>query len=259
MRDFIEDALDHRDSGYGRAQKHMQTPRPKRFYKDVGVQAAEGGFAVTLDGRPTRTPGRAPVIVPVETIAEIIVGEWRAQGPRIMAETMPMVRLVNAAIEGGEGVVPALRAEVLKYAGSDLLLYRADTPRELVQEQERQWDTALVALARHLGVAFRPTVGVLYQAQPPETLERLDEALASANLFAATALTSITGLTGSGLLAIALGNKLVTPDAAWQAAHVDEDHNIRLWGEDPEATARRARRRIEFDAATTLLTLAGDY
>ena len=31
MRDFLEDALDHRDDGYGRAQKHLQRELPRRF------------------------------------------------------------------------------------------------------------------------------------------------------------------------------------------------------------------------------------
>lgn len=259
MREFIEDALEHHDSGYGRAQKHMQTPRPKRFYKTTGVAPVDGGFTVTLDGRPTRTPGRVPVVVPVQAIAEIMAGEWEQQGKEVVAETMPHVRLVNSAIEGGMKALPVLRQEVLKFAAGDLLLYRADTPRELVQEQEKHWDAALVALARHFDIAFLPTVGIRHVEQPPQTLERLQEVLEGVGLFPAAALASITGITGSGLLAIALREQLITPDAAWQAAHVDEDHNARLWGDDPEAAARRARRRIEFDAAIAVLTLAGDY
>ncbi|MCF1742930.1 ATP12 family chaperone protein [Paradevosia shaoguanensis] len=255
MREFLEDAFQHRDDGYGRAQKHAKQELPKRFYKETGVVPVEGGFTVTLDGRPTRTPGRVPVVVPVAGIATIMAEEWAAQGERIDAQTMPMVRLVNSALESGEGMVPSFRDEVVKFAGSDLMLYRAESPRELAAEQEAMWDEALVKLARHFGVSFQPTIGILHQPQPPATLAKLEESLEGEGLLVLTALVSITGLTGSGLLAIGLLNRLFTPDYVWSAAHVDEDFQIRQWGEDEEAIERRARRRIEFDTAVKLIEL----
>lgn len=255
MREFIEDAHQHRDDGYGRAQKHVRSELPKRFYTEAGVAPVEGGFTVTLDGRPTRTPGRVPVVVPDETLARLMADEWAAQGERIDAETMPMVRLVNSALESGADRGQSFRDEIVKYAGNDLLLYRADSPAELVAAEEAAWDAALVALARHFGVGFQPTIGILHQGQPAPTLARLSEALADEDLLPLTALVSITGLTGSGLLSIGLRHGLFTPDDVWAAAHVDEDHNIRLWGEMEEAAARRKKRRAEFDAAVKLLQL----
>lgn len=254
MRDQLEDIQKHLDDGYGRAQELDKVELPPRFYKDVGVAPVENGFAVTLDGRATRTPGRKlPIVVPVAGIATTMAEEWAAQGERIDATTMPTVRLINSAIESGEETVPALRAEILKFAAGDLMLYRAESPQELVAEQEAVWDTALVALARHFGTRFQPTVGILHQEQPAATLSRLAEQLEGENLLVLTALVSITGLTGSGLLALGLWHQLFTPDHVWTAAHVDEDYQIGQWGEDEEAAYRRARRRIEFDAAANVL------
>jgi chaperone required for assembly of F1-ATPase len=162
---------------------------------------------------------------------------------------------VNSAVEAGEAAMPALRDEIVKYAANDLLLYRADTPEVLVRRQEDLWDAALVKLARHFGVAFQPTLGIVHQPQPPATLARLAEALADEPLFPLTAMNAITSITGSGLLALALRHGLVEPEDVWIAAHVDEDHNISLWGEVSEITERRAKRRKEFDAAVRLLAL----
>jgi chaperone required for assembly of F1-ATPase len=256
MREFLEDADKHRDDGYGRAQKHARGEElPKRFYTQTGVGRVDGGFAVLLDGRPTRTPGRVPVVVESEALVRLMADEWAAQGERIDAETMPIVRLVNSALESGEEKTPAFRDEIVKYAGNDLLLYRADAPRELVLAEEAAWDAALVKLARHFGVGFQPTIGILHQRQPEPTLARLADSMASESLLAMTALVSITGLTGSGLLAIGLRQGLFDPEEVWAAAHVDEDHNIRLWGEVEEATRRREKRRAEFDAAVKVLEL----
>ena len=254
MRDQLEDINRHRDDGYGRAQHLNKVELPKRFYKDVAAGPVDGGFVVTLDGRPVRTPGKKlAVVVPAAAIATAMAEEWAAQGEFIDPATMPMVRLVNSAVESGEEMIPAFREEVIKFAGSDLLLYRAETPRELVSEQELLWDNALTVLARHFGISFQPTMGIIHQAQPKPTLDRLAEVLVGENLLVMTALVSITGLTGSGLLAIGLWNKLFSPDQVWKAAHVDEDYQIAQWGQDEEAADRRAKRRVEFDTAVAVL------
>ena len=254
MRDQLEDALKHQDAGFGQAQHMNQIELPKRFYKVVDVARGEDGFAITLDGRPLKTPGKKiPVVLPVLSLAQTMAGEWAAQEKYINPATMPMTRLINSALESGEEMVPAFRAEVGKFVGSDLLLYRADSPQELVDVQEQFWDAVLVKLARKFDVAFQPTIGIIHQDQPVSTLEKLDTALEGQGLLSLTALVSITGLTGSGLLAIALLYQLVTPDEAWTAAHVDEDHQIRLWGEDDEASERRAKRRVEFDVAVSVV------
>ena len=254
MRDQLDDIHKHLNDGYGRAQHLNKVELPKRFYKDVAAGPVDGGFVVTLDGRQVRTPGKKlPVIVPAAAIATTMAEEWAAQGEFIDPATMPMVRLINSAIESGEEMIPAFREEVIKFAGGDLMLYRAESPQELVSEQELAWDNALTIIARHFGVSFQPTIGIIHQPQPKATLDRLAEALGGENLFVLTALVSITGLTGSGLLAIGLWSKLFSPDQVWKAAHVDEDYQISQWGEDEEAADRRARRRVEFDTAVAVL------
>ncbi|MBU1175558.1 MAG: ATPase [Alphaproteobacteria bacterium] len=258
MREFLEDALDHRDDGYGRTQRGLKRQLPKRFYKRATSGALDDGHAVLLDGRPTRTPGRAPVRVKQAALAESMAAEWNAQGEVIDAETMPIVRLVNSAIEGGAAALPGLKAEILKYAGSDLMCYRTDSPAELREAQERRWDAILVALSRKYGVAFETTCSIHHVSQPQPTLAAIRKALEPNNSFSATALTLITGITGSALLALALRDGLVSPDAAWAAAHVDEHHNMRLWGADSEALKRLDKRRRDFDAGVAVLGMVGN-
>lgn len=254
MRDQLDDIQKHLNDGYGRAQHLNRVELPKRFYKVVDVARVEAGYSVTLDGRQVKTPGnKVPVVVPALSIAQAMAVEWAAQGEFINPATMPMVRLINSAIESGEAMVPAFRAEIIKFAAGDLLLYRADAPQDLVEVQERVWDDALVRIARSFNIAFQPTIGIIHQDQPAKSLEKLDNSLAHQGLLSLTALVSITGLTGSGILAIGLLNQLFSPDEVWAAAHVDEDHQIRLWGQDEEAAERRAMRRVEFDTAVAVV------
>jgi chaperone required for assembly of F1-ATPase len=257
MREFLDDAHSHREDGYGRAQAHVKRELPKRFYKEAGVKPADGGFAVALDGRVPKTPGMKPVVVPSEAVATAMAAEWAAQQDFIDPATMPLTRIVNSAVEAGEEAMPALRDEIVKYAANDLLLYRADTPDSLVRRQEELWDGALVKLARHFGIAFQPTIGIVHQAQPAATLARLATALEPETLLPLTALNAITAITGSGLLPLALRHGLIDAEQLWAAAHVDEDHNVAMWGEVEEITDRRAKRRRDYDAAVELLRLIG--
>jgi len=41
------------------ARRSTRMPQRKRFYASAGVAEAEGGFSVTLDGKPIRTPALA--------------------------------------------------------------------------------------------------------------------------------------------------------------------------------------------------------
>lgn len=255
MREFLEDALKHQDAGAGRQQRDKLRELPKRFYDTVDIREEEGAFTVTLNNRVTKTPTGKSVTTTNADLASYMRHEWEAQGEFIDPDTMPHVKLINSAVEGGEEAQPALVDEVIKYAGNDLLLYRADSPRELVQRQEAVWDDVLVRIARHFSVSFQPTVGILHKEQFAETLARLKASLLDMHHVPATAMVSLTGLTGSGLLAIALREGLVDSDTAWTAAHVDEDYQISLWGEDFEAAESRKRRRREFDAAVNVIKL----
>ncbi len=257
MREFLEDVHEHMNDGYGRAQAHNKTPMRKRFYKEVSAAPIEGGFSINLDGRPTKTPGHKLVHVLSETLAVKMVGEWEVQEEFIDPRTMPLVRLVNSAVEGGVDVEAALREEVVKFAGNDLMLFRADSPRELVALQTEHWGSALARIEKHFGVKFESVIGIVNKNQPQASLDCLATDLENLGFMELTALVSITGLTGSGLLAFALRHGLIEADQVWDLAHVDETYNAKNWGADAEAIARLEKRKIEFDAAVTVLELTG--
>src|SRR5262249_51147882 len=63
------------------------------------------------------------------------------------------------------------------------------------------------------------------------------------------AVHAVTTLTGSALIAIALARGALSVDAAWAAAHVDEDWNMEFWGRDQLALEHRAARFAGMQAA----------
>jgi len=228
---------------------------PKRFYTQATAAPTEGGlFRIELDGRPVRTPGRAHVAVPNRALAEAVAAEWAGQGETIEPTTMPLTRLVNSAIDGVETNAPEVAAEIVRYAGTDLLCYRADGPEKLVALQRALWDPILAWAHQDIGARFVLSEGVRHVAQPEETLARIVSKLPTDSLQLA-ALNLMTTLSGSAVIALAVWLRHISAADAWRAAHIDEEVQEELWGIDYEAQQRRESRWRDFAAAAHCLTL----
>ncbi|GGE47380.1 ATPase [Agaricicola taiwanensis] len=243
------------DDPMRQAQRLMRPELPKRFYKSAEAAEENQHFTVHLDGRPIRTPARQAIALPSRALAIALAEEWMAQGERIDPLTMPLTRLVNVAIDGVTGERNAVADEIVKYAGSDLLCYRAEAPEGLVLSQSMQWDPVLAWARDDLDLSFVLVQGISFTDQPEPTLDRIRELVAPLDPLRLAALHTIMTLTGSALLAIAVFKGRLTADEAWAAAHVDEDWNMQLWGRDEEAMIRRSTRFAEMSAAHRLLAL----
>lgn len=236
-----------------RAQKQMQAQLPKRFYEKAEVAEADGGFAVHLDGRPVRTPARSLLLLPTEQAAEIIAEEFRAQQKVIDPGTMPATRLVNTAIDGIAQDPQAVFEDILRFAGTDMICYRADSPKELVARQTERWDP-LIDWMEGLGARFSLAEGVMHIEQPSEALTAFGIHLSAFQQpIALASLHTMTTLTGSAIIALAIAKSEITAEEGWLRAHVDEDWTIEQWGEDAEAAARRKIRENEMMVAARLL------
>jgi chaperone required for assembly of F1-ATPase len=236
------------------AQANMRPQPVRRFYKTAKVMEEDGRFALSLDGRRARTPGRNPLSAMSRALMLEVAAEWERQRETIDPADMPLTRLLNSAIDGVAHTMTETRADILRYAGSDLLCYRAEEPETLVARQAHAFDPVLRWAAESLGARFNVTAGIAHVPQPPDALAAIGAALAAYEDPAAlAALSSMTTLSGSALLALAVARGFLSPDAAWRAAHVDEDFEIERWGVDAEATTRREARWREFEAAATVV------
>ena len=104
-------------------------------------RAAASRCSSTAGG--ARTPGKRPLIAPTRAVAELIAAEWAAQGETIEPMSMPATRLANSAIDGVADALGATRAEIARYAGADLLCYRAEAPEALVAAEAEAFDPVL--------------------------------------------------------------------------------------------------------------------
>jgi len=254
-RDDTSNGPEKKDAAKLPGKEALRAPLPKRFYKAVAVEPRDGGFAVLLDGRPIRTPAKRALAVPSEELAVAIAAEWEAQGERIDPATMLLTKLVNSAIDAVEERMDEVRQDIVTFAGSDLLCYRAEAPDALVRRQAEAWNPVLAWAKRDLGADLVLRAGLMPIEQPPEALDAVRRALAGVDALSLAALHVLTTIGGSALLAVAHWRGHLSLDEAWAAATVDETWQREQWGRDAEAEAHAALRRAEFEAASRCLRL----
>ena len=225
----------------------------KRFYKQVSVAPVASGFGVLLDGKPVKTPAHNTLVLPTEKLASAIAAEWQSQGEDIIATTMPLLRLANTVIDG---VVPN-RADVitaiLRFGENDLLCYRAHQPPDLAARQREGWDSLLHWVRQRHGVQMTVAEGLTHVDQPPDALAALRRAFEELDSFTLGGLHVVASITGSAVLALAVGQGETSGAHAFQLSRIDEIYQAEKWGEDAEAAKRATALARELDKAVELI------
>ena len=228
----------------------------KRFWREVAVEPLEGAWRVTLDGRPIRTQGGKPQLVPRAALAEALAAEWRAQGDEVDPRGFPLRDLADYAIDrvapGRDGII----ADLLRYAETDTLCYRADPDEPLYRRQQELWEPLVEAFEARHGVRLERVSGIVHRAQPAATIARLGEILAAHDDFTLAALATLAPLAAS--LSVALEALEPAADAAalFAAANAEQDWQAELWGWDHEAERARAAKLAAFEKAAEFASLA---
>jgi chaperone required for assembly of F1-ATPase len=197
-------------------------------------------FDVLLDGKPIKTPRRKTLSVPTHALAEALAAEWRAQSGEIKPLLMPLNRLANTAIDRGAHDREHIITEVLRYASTDLLCYRAEEA-ELAERQRAAWDPILDWLSERHRARLEATTGMAHIAPASEeALLALDRAVRTSDPFALTALHAAVTATGSIALGLALLDGRLDAAEAFALSQLDETYQAEKWGED-KAAMERAR------------------
>ena len=126
-------------------------------------------------------------------------------------------------------------------------------PRALIAAQEKAWAPILAWARQRLSARFVLAEGVVHVPQSAGALTAVERALLPLDPLRLAATSTVTTLTGSALIALALADAAASAESAWHAAHVDEDWQMSQWGVDAMAMERRAARWQEMAAAAMIL------
>jgi|GraSoiStandDraft_5_1057265.scaffolds.fasta_scaffold156059_2 chaperone required for assembly of F1-ATPase len=230
----------------------------KRVYKHVDTRSTDGGYGIALDGRSMRTPAKRDLVVPSAGLAAAIADEWDAQQDEIRPATMPLTRLAATAIDRTALQRDQVVSETANFAATDLVCYRADHQPALSARQQSLWQPLIDWATLRFDAPLSVTTGVIPTQQNPASLKAFAAAVAAHDDFRLTALHTLTAACGSLVIALALAEGRLDPDAAFAASQLDERFQIEAWGEDSEAAARREALAADIAAAARFLQLLGE-
>ncbi len=228
----------------------------KRFWKEATVEPDQNGFSVLLDGRPVKTPAKSPLILPTQAMADAVAREWDAQEGKVDPNTMPVTRSANAAIDKVATQHAEVAALLAEYGATDLLCYRAETPRELVERQAQIWDPLLDWAADALDARLVPATGVMFVPQDAGALQRLANRVAALDAYQMAAFHDLVGMSGSLVLAFATALDRLPAQEAWAISRLDETWQEEQWGQDDDATAQAEVKKAAFLHAKRFFDLA---
>jgi chaperone required for assembly of F1-ATPase len=228
----------------------------KRFWITVAVEPIDGGYRITLDGKPLRTQGGKPQILPNRVLADAMAEEWSRQGEKVAPDGFAFRDLADFAIDHVRPDRERTITKLLGYAETDTLCYRADPDEPLYRRQRELWDPLLDNLAARHGVRLEPVSGIVHRPQPAAALERLREVLAAHDDFILAALHTLAPLGASLTVALAALVPGADPAALFAAANCEQDWQAELWGWDAEAERTRAAKLAAFEAAAEFARLA---
>ena len=226
----------------------------KRFYKQVTLQASEDAYAILLDGRVLKTPGKQALVIPRQFQAKLVAAEWQAQGEDIVPATMPCTRLLNVACELTPPRRPELIKEFSSYCSTDLLCFRSSTPQDLAKRQDDIWQPILDWVATNHGIALLVTTSLKTPAHPKNALQATSAYAQKCDDVDLTLLLHFTASFGSGVLALALLEGYMDVNSAFTASRLDEIYQNERWGADEEAEARAQNIGAELTALASLIT-----
>jgi len=227
----------------------------KRVYREVRVAPEGDGWSISLDARRLQTPGRAALVLPKPGLAEAVAAEWDAQIDRIMPATMPLMRLAATAIDR---VAPQRRQaveDIVAYAGTDLVCYRADRPAELVARQTALWQPLVDWATLRFDAPLTVTTGIVPGPASAAAVAAIRAAVAAYDPWWLTALHGATTACGSVVIGLALAERRLDAEGAWQASQLDETFQIEQWGEDSEAASRRRDLKRDIEATARFMDL----
>ncbi len=233
----------------------------RRFYSQASSREHDdGGFAIYLDGRTLKTPGKRVLRAPTRDLGEAAAREWDAQTGMIDPETMPINQLLYTALDR---VIPD-RAffidHILAYLDTDLVCYRAQKPPELAERQLKCWESPLDWFAQMMDGEMRTTSTLVALSQPAKIKANVRRYLEGLDDYELTVVQMATSVAGSVVLAVALAEGRMDAASVFEAVHVEENYKSEvcredLFGKAPQQERREAAVMRDLKAGREFLSL----
>ena len=213
----------------------------KKFYTDVNLEKKDDGYLILLDGKSIKTPLKKDMLCPTEKLAQAIVEEWGSQGDIINPRDMPMMQLLNTAIDRVADQRKKVEAEFIAHLGNDTIIYRAEQSDELTALEEKLWQPLYGWVKETFDEDTQTTKNILGHVDNKGLKKKIEHWMAGLDDYHLTALLEAGSLTSSIIIGSALCHGDITAEQAFDAAYLEENYQAQKWAPDEQAAENRAQ------------------
>ena len=226
----------------------------KKFWKKVSInKISSNSFQIMLDERILQTPLKRELVLPNLNLTQQIVKEWDQVSKNINTESMIFYGLLSTSLDKIIDNRNLYIDDILDYIDTDLICYRAENPKELVELQKNKWDPVISLIEKYIGTKVRVFEGILPKKQHTTVHRKLNNLINQFNNFEISALHRITNITGSIFLSLCVLNKDISKNEFFELSCLDELWQEKNWGFDKETFQKRKKISIELDKSIFFL------
>ena len=226
----------------------------KKFWEKVSIKKiSSDSFCVMLDKRILKTPLKRELVLPNLNLAQEIVKEWDQDSKKINTESMIFYGLISTSLDKIIDNKNLYINDILDYIDTDLICYRAENPKELVELQKNKWDPIILLLEKYIGTKVEVFQGVLPKKQHATVHLKLNNIVNQSDIFEISALHRITNITGSIFLSLCVLKKDISKNEVFELSFLDELWQAENWGFDQETSQKRKEISIELNRCISFL------
>ncbi len=220
----------------------------KKFWKKVSIKkTSPNSFEIMLDERILQTPLKRELVLPNLNLTKEIVKEWDQVSKNINTESMILYGLISTSLDKIIDNRNSYIDDILDYIDTDLICYRAENPKELVELQKNKWDPIILLIEKYIGTKVQVFRGILPKKQHITVHSKLNNIINQFNNFEISALHRITSITGSIFLSLCVLKKDISKNEVFELSFLDELWQAENWGFDEETSQKRKEISIELN------------
>ena len=226
----------------------------KKFWEKVSIKKiSSDSFCVMLDKRILKTPLKRDLLLPNLKLAKEIAKEWDQDSKKINTDSMIFYGLMSTSLDKIIDNKNLYINDILHCIDTDLICYRAENPKELVELQKNKWDPIILIIEKYIGTKVQVFQGILPKKQKTNVHSKLNNLINQLNIFEISVLHRITNITGSVFLSLCVLKKDISKKEVFELSFLDELWQAENWGFDEETSLKRKEISIELNKCISFL------
>ena len=225
----------------------------KKFWNQIVIKKSFDTFQILLDKTILKTPQKKDLNITNFKIAQEVSREWDQDTNQICTKKLIFYNHISTAIDRVYNDRKLFISEILNFIDTDLICYRAESPKDLVELQNIKWDPISLMIEKYIGVKLDIFSGIMPRNQDYKVHNKIDNLIDQFSNLEISVLHKITCLTGSVFLSICILKNDISKKDAFEISFLDEIWQEKNWGYEEESSLKRDKIFYELKKSIDLL------